>query len=181
MIKRLSQRAAVVAAMCTAMVGTAAADTWYLSGVTFNDGATASGSFEYDASTFSVSAFNLTTTAGVLSAFTYDASNSYFASANVWLANNLVWVSPVGNRYIALTFTSALTNGGGTVELRTGAYSASGSWECNNCAIIRTVTDGLVSTIPVSVSAVPEVETYALLLAGLGLIGATARRREQAS
>ncbi len=175
MLKIIFQRAAVVAALCTAMVGTAAADTWYLSGVAFNDGSSASGSFDYDASTATVNAFNLSTTAGVLPAFTYDTSNSYVST---WLMNNLSWVSPAGNRYLALTFTTALTNGGGTVDLRTGPYSSSGSWECDNCAIVRTVTDGSVSTIPVALSAVPEVETYALLMAGLGLIGAAARRRK---
>jgi hypothetical protein len=169
MLKELCQRAAAVASLCAVIVGAAHANTWYLSGMTFSDGATASGSFEYDATTGLVGAYSLTTTAGpTFSAFTYVPGDSYVNYG--WLANNVAWISNAGNRFLALTFISPLTDGGGAVEIRRGGYAASGSWEHVDGLINRDVLYG-------SISAIPEVETYAMLLAGLGLIGMVARRR----
>ena len=69
-------------------------------------------------------------------------------------------------------------NVGGVNPLFTGVNNAlsMSSWECDNCNAVRAVTAGSA----ISVSAVPEPETYAMMLAGLGLLGFAARRRKQA-
>lgn len=84
MLKILCQRAAVVASLCAPMVGTAQASTWYLSGITFADGAIATGWFDYDNSTGLVGDYSLVTTVGTtFSAFTYVPGNSF-----IWRPRN---------------------------------------------------------------------------------------------
>ncbi len=55
---------ALLVLLCVPSVASADGITWSLSGVTFDDGGTASGSFVYDAVTNTVSAVNIVTTAG---------------------------------------------------------------------------------------------------------------------
>ena len=55
---------ALLVLLCVPSVASADGITWTLSGVTFDDGGTASGSFVYDAVTNTVSSINIVTTAG---------------------------------------------------------------------------------------------------------------------
>jgi hypothetical protein len=72
-------------------------------------------------------------------------------------------VGQVGSQYFALgTNTTATTTSAGTLKL---FY-----WDSN-------ASDN-TGSIAVSITSVPEPETYAMLLAGLGLMGAVARRRK---
>lgn len=176
MLKTLLNRATVVAALCMASAGAAhAGSTWYLSGVTFEHGATATGWFEYDTAT-GVGDYSLSTSASpvtpAFSAFTYVPGNSY-----LWQAlplNNLAWLTNDGSRFLALTFAAALNDGAGAVAINGGGYSANGSWEHIDGFVNRdTGYNGFAS-----VSAIPEVEAYAMLIAGIGLVGAMARRRK---
>jgi hypothetical protein len=50
---------------------------------------------------------------------------------------------------------------------------------CMNSAYSAYITDGFSGTNYVFTAAVPEPETYAMLLAGLGLIAGMARRRKR--
>jgi len=73
-------------------------------------------------------------------------------------------VGRVGSQYFGLgTNSGGVASSAGTLKL---FY-----WDSN-------ASDN-TGSIAVSVTAVPEPETYAMLLAGLGLVGAIARRRKQ--
>jgi hypothetical protein len=138
--------------------------TWTLQGVTFSDGATASGWFSYDADTHVSSAFNLSTSSGTeLDAFSYNAANSHFFD-NAYLPASVSWFSNSGTPYLSLLALAPLTNAGGTLDLSGASY------ECTNCMNFRTVTGGTITSVP-------EPATYSLLLAGAGLMGLLARRR----
>jgi hypothetical protein len=90
-----------------------------------------------------------------------------------------------------------LTNTGPFVNIQTNGYYWSSTTEPFNPGyallfgffggfVASTAKDGVagyawaVSDGDVGVAAVPEAETYAMMLAGLGLVGAMARRRKQA-
>jgi hypothetical protein len=150
--------------------------TWTLTGVSFADGATASGSFVFDASINTYLSWNITTTAttppnanGGLSEFmggkTYttniltDASSNHFGNAS-----GLAVKDVPGNKF-GLVYQHNLTNAGGVVAL----WSVSEGYEINGFKS-RSITAGSVT------AAVPEPGTYAMLLAGLVLVG-WARRR----
>jgi hypothetical protein len=143
--------------------------TWTLAGVTFGDGATASGSFTMDAAAHTWSSLNISTTSGVLSAFTYDASNSgiYF---NGFGPNAFSIIPGNGQRYLTFSFLAPLPINGGTAAINTAS-----SWECNNCGTFRMVTQGSVTSAAANV---PEPGTLAIMAPALGLIGFLARRRK---
>lgn len=70
----------------------------------------------------------------------------------------------------SLTFLTPLTNNGGAVFLSSGNFTSSGS----NVWSLR--AEQSITGIPTT-SAVPEPETYAMMLAGLSLAGFAARRK----
>ena len=169
--------AAVVLAttLCAANVASAAIITWTLNGVTFDDGGTASGYFDYDTVTGQANTFDIQTTAGTtLVSFHYTTSNA-FAYSNLFPSNSLAWVTNGSTRYINLAFASSLS-APGVVNLRPGDlasnFGLTGSWECDNCSNIRDITGGSVTS-----GAVPEPATWALMIGGFGLAGAALRRR----
>lgn len=84
----------------------------------------------------------------------------------------------------------ALGVGGSVLESTTVSFASSLGWESydegttigfvRNDLDIQALRITGVGAVADTVSAVPEPETYAMLLAGLGLMGAVARRRRQA-
>lgn len=154
----------LLAAMACAGAVQATPVTWTLQGVTFSDGATASGWFTYDADAHVSTAFNLSTSNGPdLGAYTYDTTTSHFFD-NPYLPSSVSWFSNTGTPYLSLLAVAPLTNAGGTLALSGNSY------ECDNCMNFRTVTSGMISSVP-------EPTSYSLLLAGAGLMGLLARRR----
>jgi len=159
---------ALIAIAAFLSVPSASASTidWTLQGVTFGDGGTASGSFDYDADTNTYSFIDITTTSGSsFSGATYLALDPGKSSSSTSLA-----VVPdassanIGTPVFDLFFSSALTDAGGTVALNDvldeGTCTTDG---CTAAIGLRSVTAGSVSTVP-------EPSSYGLLLIGSGFM-----------
>jgi len=156
--------------------------TWTISGVTFNDGGTASGTFDYDADTDTFSNIDITTTAGtVFGASTYTSLAGAYPSSP-----DLVYLQTTTGTIRLFDFgTSAnMTDGGGIIPLALDPLSGgtAGEDNCYNgtCTLvysspIRYSTTGTVSA-PTS-GAAPEPASFVLLIGGLGGLGVLALRR----
>jgi hypothetical protein len=146
--------------------------SWTLSGVTFGDGGTASGTFSTDSATGNLLSFDITTTVGTtLPGFVYDASTSRLFDNNHYSANSFVLVNnnPFAMPYLNLAFVNPLTSNG--VDLLTTSGFYFGSWECDDCSPSRQITGGE------AISAVPEPSTWAMMILGFAGLGLMAYRR----
>ena len=148
--------------------------TWNLTGATFDDGTTATGSFVYDATTNTVSNWHVSTqTSPVLSAFTYDDTTSV---SDYTAANHVAFRR--SDRYITMLFTGNMTDAGGSIDIALtpgGGNILNGSYECSNCGSVRRFTDGAITASPAQ--AVPEPGTLALVVGVLPLVALVRRRR----
>jgi hypothetical protein len=117
--------------------------TWTLSGVTFTDGGTATGSFVYDADTDDLSTWSVSVAGGDTQTFppiTYDSTDSsatYLTNAPTTFGALFSLNSSF--RGIRLPATSVLSNAGGTLPVNIGSAAAA---ECYNCNPFRNFTAG---------------------------------------
>jgi hypothetical protein len=149
--------------------------TWTLSGLTFNDGGTAFGTFSYNADTNTFSSIDITTTAGSLM-----PGGQYFALSSAALASGPEDVALIStnNRSQLFNFelSSAMTDSGGTIPLLLDPLSQATSGEDTcfvaNCTAViapfRFSVNGSLSA-PTQAGA-PEPATAALVLGGLGCL-----------
>ena len=146
--------------------------TCTLTGVTFADGATATGSFVFDSDTQLSSAFDIFTTPGILTAFEWSKANSGLYFGGGAGINNFTLITTDVRRVFNFSFLDAFTNAGGT-----NLINIASTYECYNCNPYRRVTAGSVTS-----SAVPEPATPALMLPVLGALvfGARRHKRSQA-
>ena len=180
--------AAVVLAMAS-ISAFAVPVLWTLTGVAFNDGGTASGSFIFDATTNTYSSVNITTTTGsTRTGAAYSVTNTSISSSTAALYVTSAAANQTGLPALFLPFTSALTNAGGSVNIRLGqsasfdgSESNCGDAACSGPAVPeRLMTSGSVTGAVVTASIPTLSEWGMILLSGLLALGTMVvmRRRQ---
>jgi hypothetical protein len=158
--------------LCVPSVASADGITWTLSGVTFDDGGTASGSFVYDAVTNMYSAIDVTTSAfGTRLPFTYTSFSGVASPSNTGFLFGPSSGDFTGASFLMWLFDAPLTNSGGIVQVSIPPPGDSIEALCgdpgcsDSAATFRTVTGGEVVGTAV---ATPEPATFSLV--GMGLV-----------
>lgn len=156
--------------------------TWTISGLTFNDGATASGSFVFDVDTLTYSSVAITTTSGpVIPGHTYLFDHPDFE--NNGLRPIVVDQVPpmVGAHVLQMTFSANMTNGGGTLGILDAmegpcfaafVFPLCPGFDGNTPSLIRSGAGGTATAGPA-----PVPEPSSLLLLGAGALCLWRRRR----
>lgn len=163
-----------LAAASLLVAGQAVANINYtFSGVTFSDGGTLTGTFTTNDAINSLLSYNVTTSPGAGGlGFTYTSGTS--SSASTALPSIIVLNTPPGLEHILqVTFNPSL--------LATGSPILPGN-NINFASFEQSLTarrDIVSGSAVVATAAVPEPETYALMLAGLGLVGFITHRRKR--
>jgi PEP-CTERM motif len=155
--------------VCVPSIALADGITWNLSGVTFDDGGAASGSFMYDAVTNTYSDIMITTTTGTtLTGATYTSLNFLAGSSDTGFLFGPSSGDLTGASLLMWLFDAPLTNSGGIVQVSVPPPDDSIEAICTNsdCTTFttRSVTGGEV------VGAVATPEPSAFLLVGMGLV-----------
>lgn len=178
----LSKTAFILALLfgaCSAAVATPV--LWTISGVTFDDGGTASGSFIYDADTNTYSSVNITTTAGTsLAGATYNFA--YAAPATASLLPGIILAHPpadlTGTPALNWSFSTPLSNVGGNILFAPGA--SEGTCSAPNCfgppITQRLITAGSISGTPVAARQIPTLGFGGLFILAI-MLGAITRKR----
>lgn len=118
-----------LAALCLPWLSASAAPLlWTLSGVTFNDSGTASGSFLYDADTNGFTSIDVTTTTGSI------RSGAHYIAFTPSISSNgdaLFFVTAIsgdltGTPFLIFDLASHMTDGGGSINFITSCGSGNG-------------------------------------------------------
>lgn len=129
-------------------ISTSAARRWFIHDVALSDGAQVFGTFVFDANTGTYSDISVTSTSGKAGSgasyfFDIPASSSS-TSVNLVSASTIVSGTTTT---LSLTFTSALTNAGGTVGIASEVEGTCTSASCGTSSMLRsTAAAGSVST-----------------------------------
>ena len=149
------------------------AETWYLQNAVLTNGTAVTGSFDFDPVSGTYSAINIH--AGTADFGIPDPVSP--GNPIVLIAVDGVRSDYTGTPLIAMNWSSNLLATGGTVGLNTAGFSfvgTCGSVSCNSVGSETNFASGSVTTV----TPVPEASSWALLLAGLGVVGGVARRRK---
>ena len=151
--------------------------TWTLSGVSFDGGGTASGTFVYDADTNIFSSVDIVTTTGLeFAGATYTAVDPGFSPSafELGLVTSPSLSDYTGTPVLGLGFFgggTGLTDSGGTIG-RLAAESPCANPGCTEVGTLYRNGEGVVS----AAVATPEPSTWLLL--GTGLLGAVVLSRK---
>jgi hypothetical protein len=171
MTYKLKALVLLTSAFISAQTSTASTVNWSLNSVAFGDGATASGNFDWDAASQSISNWSINVTSGVLSAFSYTPADST-AGAFLQAAGyeKTYFFSVTGStRELRLTPLAPLTDQGGTIGINLNTFGGgSGSVECFNCSPYRPVVSGSLTTASTIPASAPEPASVGLM--GLGVV-----------
>ena len=173
--------------LCNISLADAALLDWDLIGITFNDGATASGSFTFDTDLNVVTEFDITTTAGTLisSAFNYMVATAHISLQANELGNAFLQLDsnsdaiPGGTRELLLAFNSPLGSSDPIAILYQGGFGTT-SYESlligQQGPGARLVVGPQVVDPP---RPVPEPTRFAMFGMGLVVLGALFLRRSR--
>lgn len=165
---------ATAAFVTHASPASAASLTWNLN-AQFVDGGTATGTFDYDATTGVFSQFDIKTLAGSSPSNIFFPGTTYSSGSSTGSLESAIRLQLInGDRSLQALFANPLTNAGGTISL-VSDFSFEKVGLGGGLGLIRDVANGTVTT---ATTAVP---TPALLpgLIGLGL-GALRQKRKAA-
>jgi hypothetical protein len=172
---------ALLLSALSAHAATAQALLYTLSGVTFNDGGRANGSFIHDANSTTFVSYDITTTDSLTDAFTgfhYTTANSSAYSALPFLFNFNAG-SPNPRHLLGLDLSRAFGATPGTYTIQPGTLDADGDLSGNGeltASLARAIVSGSIVVTPA-----PEPsQTAAIGLGNLALTGLVlkARRRK---
>lgn len=162
--------AAAALSACLTVPAVAGDIRWTLSNVTFDDGGTASGWFEYDSGADRVLGWSIQTSGGdARGGFDYETNDdpAVQGPGDFLFAGN-----DQANPYLRLIVDGTFPGNGGAVALLTGP---DGGYECGNCDGVRFVNHGSL----VGVAVAPEPTSWAMMVGGFGVIGAGLRARRK--
>lgn len=156
MFSKRFQYAAIVAILAFCSLSAHATPVvWYLSGVTFDDGGTASGSFTYDADTTTYSAISISTTAGstITTGNSYDITQAALGCGTpevVCLLNSVDGPDYAGDLGITIAHVGTpLTNAGGTIALTFAREYTCANSACSTVAApLRLLDSGAITSNP---------------------------------
>lgn len=156
--------------------------TWSLANLIFNDGATASGTFVWDADSRTMNLWNISVTGGsALPNFSYNPTDSSFFSYSAWSSQlTLQFNDNNSNRQLRLTPVSDLTNAGLATDIDLDTAYQSGSLECNNCDPARTITAGAFTAAVQPAAYTPEPAMEGMAAIGLIAVAFTAKKIRRA-
>jgi len=123
---------------------------WYLNGVTFGSGGSATGSFTFDSGTNLFTNVNITTTVGTRSPATYNnMSTGLVADSTRVLFVTSAATNQTGLPGFSMFFATTLTGAGGT-SVVTGQEADCGDAGCSMpSGVMRFIATGTVTTVPV--------------------------------
>ena len=180
--RKTSQLSVLVCLLFFSLMTYASVSTWTLSGVAFIDGGTATGSFDYDPDTDTLSNWSVTVSGGDTGdfpVFTWDPGNSTGDTSDQGDPQEMInFYTATPRRDMRITPNGPLTDAGGTIAINLNSWGdGSGSMDCFNCSPYRKITAGSLQSPGKQMESIPTLGGQALVglilvlsLVGLGFI-----------